>query len=155
MTDSKTSIKLSVYVCAIVSVLLAILVLFAPSLFDLYMSNFRGFAIDSEKIIMLKKVFIICFYPCSVFAAVILYSLFKILFNIKNGEVFIVKNSMHLRAITICLTVIGLITFAGGFFYMPMMFVSAAGLFTAMFSHVLKSLYKSAVELREENDLTI
>ena len=38
---------------------------------------------------------------------------------------------------------------------MPFMFVAAAGGFTGMLLRVLKNVMQSAVELREENDLTI
>ncbi len=104
---------------------------------------------------MLKKVFGFCFYPSGVFALVILFSLLKLLSNIKDEKVFIPQNVKCLRTVSWCCFAVASITFVGGFFYMPFMFVAAAGGFTGMLLRVLKNVMQSAVELREESDLTI
>lgn len=155
MVNSKNSVRISIGVCITVSVVLLLLVFWGPYIFELYMTAYRGFSATGEALKMLKKVFGYCFYPSAVFAAVILYSLLKLLFNIKNGKIFIGANAIYLRTVSWCCFAIGVITFAGGFFYMPFMFVAAAGGFTGMLLRVLKNVMQSAVELREENDLTI
>ncbi len=155
MNKIKTSIKISIGVCFLLSAVLAILIFFGPKIFELYMVLYRGFSATGEALIMLKKVFGYCFYPCAFFAVIILYSLIKLLFNIKNSTVFVEKNVKYLKTVSYCLLFIGIITFGGGFFYMPFMFVSAAGLFTGLLLRVLKNVLQSAVKLREENDLTI
>ena len=104
---------------------------------------------------MLKTVFAATFYPCAAVSSVILYSLLKLLFNIKKGEVFIKKNVTALNTVSWCCLVIMVITLAGGMFYMPFIFVSLAGGFVGLMLRVLMSVMHSAVELREENDLTI
>ncbi len=155
MVNSKTSVKISIGVCAALSVILFIFVIFGVYIFELYMTAYRGFSATGEAIVMLKKTFCFCFYPCAVFAAAILYSLLKLLFNIKNEKIFITQNVKYLRTVSWCCFAIAIITFIGGFFYMPFMFVFAAGGFTGMLLRVLKNVMQSAVELREENDLTI
>ena len=155
MKRNRFSINLSLTVLSIVSLALAVLLIFGPKLFEMYMVSYRGFSADGEAFSMLKKVFGICFYSSSVFAAIILYSLFKLLFNIKKGEVFIMRNALYLRLVSWCCFIIAAITFVGGFFYMPLSFVAAAGIFTGVLLRVLKNVMYSAVEIKQDNDLTI
>ncbi len=155
MVKNKTSVKFSMGVCIALAVILLFLVIFGGYIFELYMTAYRGFSATGEALMMLKKTFGFCFYPSAVFAAVILYSLLKLLFNIKNEKIFITQNTNYLRTVSWCCLIIALITFIGGFFYMPFMFVAAAGSFTGILLRVLKNVMQSAVELREENDLTI
>lgn len=155
MVKAKTSIKISIGVCVTISLILLTLIFLGPKIFQIYMVAYRGFSPEGEALAMLKKIFAYCFYPCALLSSVILYSLLKLLFNIKNQQVFIFKNTSYLKTISYCLFIIGIITFAGGFFYMPFMFVACAGLFTGMLLRVLKNVFQSAIALREENDLTI
>ncbi len=155
MVTNKKSIGLSLAVCFIVSALLLLLVFTGPWLFELYMTSYRGFAPNGHTILYLKNVFGACFYPCAVFSAVILYSLIKLLFNIKSDEVFTLQNVKYLKTISWCCVAIALITFVGGYFYMPFMFVAMAGGFVGVLLRVLKNVMQTALELREENDLTI
>ncbi len=155
MKQNKFSINLSIAVLSAVAVALAALLVFGPWIFELYMINYRGFTPYGEALTRLSKVFGICFYSSSVFAAVILYSLLKLLFNIKKGEVFIGRNATYLRIVSWCCFVISLITFVGGIYYMPLLFVAAAGVFTGVLLRVLKNVMYSAIELKKDNDLTI
>lgn len=155
MVNNKTSVKISIGVCIALSVILLIFVIFGNPVFELYMTAYRGFSATGEALAMIKKTFGFCFYPSAVFAAVILYSLLKLLFNIKNEKIFITQNVKYLRTVSWCCFAIAIITLIGGFFYMPFIFVTAAGGFTGMLLRVLKNVMQSAVELREENDLTI
>ncbi len=155
MITNKKSIGLSLAVCFIISVLLLMLIFIGPWLFELYMTSYRGFAPDGQSLEYLKRVFGLCFYPCSVFSAVILYSLIKLLFNIRADEVFTSQNVKSLKIISWCCIAIAVITFAGGYFYMPFMFVAMAGAFVGVMLRVLKNVMQTALELREENDLTI
>lgn len=155
MQKSKNSIYLSIVVLAAVSVLLAVLLILGPAIFELYMVSYRGFAPKGEALQLLKNVFGICFYSSAVFAVIILYALFRLLFNIKKGDVFIVGNVKCLKAVSWCCFAIATITVSGGIFYMPLIFVAMAGVFTGILLRVLKNVMQSAVELREDNELTI
>ena len=88
MVKNKTSVKISIGVCIALAVILLALAAFGPAIFELYMTAYRGFSATGKALIMLKKVFGLCFYPSAVFAAVILHSLLKLLFNIKNEKIF-------------------------------------------------------------------
>lgn len=155
MWNSKKSVKLSIVVCFILSAILVLLMVFGPMVFKLYMTAYRGFLPDGDAMRHLSVTFALCFYPSSVFAGIILYSLLKLLFNIKGGQVFINQNATLLRVVSWCCFAISAITFVGAFFYMPFGFVALAGGFVGMMLRVLKNVMQSAVELREENDLTI
>ncbi len=155
MWNSKKSVKLSIIVCFILSAILVLLLIFGPMLFELYMTKYRGFLPDGESMRRLSLTFAWCFYPSSVFSGIILYSLLKLLFNIKGGQVFTTQNATYLRVVSWCCFVISAITFVGAIFYMPFGFVALAGGFVGMMLRVLKNVMQSAVELREENDLTI
>lgn len=155
MWNSKKSVKLSIIVCFVLAAVLVLLAIFGPMVFKLYMTAYRGFQPDGEAMQRLSKTFAFCFYPSSVFSAVILYSLLKLLFNIKGGQVFTNQNATLLRVVSWCCFAISLITFVGAFFYMPFGFVALAGGFVGMMLRVLKNVMQSAALMREENDLTI
>jgi len=155
MKQNKFSINLSLAALSIVSLALAVLLFFGPKLFEMYMIGYRGFNPNGEALLRLGKVFGICFYASSGFAAAILYSLFKLLLNIKREEVFIQKNATYLRVVSWCCFVIAVITFVGGVIYMPLIFVSAAGFFTGVLLRVLKNVMYSAIKLKQDNELTI
>ena len=155
MWNSKKSVTLSIVVCFALSAILALLLVLGPTVFKLYMVAYRGFLPDGDAMRHLSLTFAWCFYPSAVFSGIILYSLLKLLFNIKSEQVFINQNVTLLRVVSWCCFAISAITFVGAFFYMPFGFVALAGGFVGMMLRVLKNVMKSAVELREENDFTI
>lgn len=155
MWNFKKSVNLSIAVCIVLTIVLGIMVFTGSKIFELYMVLYRGFQMNGEAIKILKAVFIWDFYPSAIFAAAILYSLFKLLFNIKSGEVFISSNVKYLKLVSWFCFVIAIINFIGGFFYLPFIFVAAAGGFVGVMLRVLKNVMQSAVELKEENELTI
>lgn len=155
MITTKKSVSVSIFVCITVAVILGILVFLGPKVFEFYMTAYRGFVPDGEALKMLKKTFAFCFYPSAFFSSIILYSLLSLLFNIKKGDTFTRINVLLLKTVSWCCFIIAVITLIGGFFYMPFMFVAAAGGFLGMFLRVLKNVMQSAVEIAEENELTI
>ena len=155
MWNTKRSVYLSIVVCIALSIILFGLIFFGLPLFELFMTHFRGVAPESGVLEILKKAFAGCFYPSALFAGMMLYALLKLLFNIKNDDVFIRKNVTYLKMISWGCFIIGTITLAGCIFYMPFLFVSAAGGFTGILLRVLSNVMQRAVELKEENDLTI
>ena len=155
MISCKKSVSISIIVCIAVAVLLGILIFLGPWIFELYMTSYRGFLPEGEELKTINKTFAFCFYPSAVFAGVILYSLLKLLFNIKKGDTFIRANVTYLRIVSWCCFIIAIITLIGGFFYMPFMYIAAAGGFLGMLLRVLKNVMQSAVEIAEENQLTI
>lgn len=155
MWNYKKSVKLSLYVCYLLSILLLVLLIAGPIILDTYLSNYRGFTPNGEAIKDIKLVFGCVFYPSSIFAGIILYSLIKLLNNINKNEILTRVNSAILRLVSWCCFIIALITLVGGLFYMPFIFISLAGGFVGIMLRVLKNVMQTAAEIREENDLTI
>lgn len=155
MWSSKKSVDFSIVVCGLVSLALLGLLFFGPKLFWLYMTGYRGIAPTSAVLQMLKGVFTCTFYPSAVFAAWILVSLIRLLVNIRNENVFVHENVKLLKVVSWCCVIIGIITLVGGRFYMPFLFVACAGFFVGLLLRVLKNVMQKAVELKEENDLTV
>lgn len=155
MLNSRASTKLSIFVCYFLGVILVTLAVFGPWIFELYLTSYRGFVPDGAALEHIMLTTFVCFYPCAVLSAIILFALLKMLNNIKKGMTFIKQNIICLSVVSWCCFIIATITFVGGFFYMPIAAVAAAGVFVGILLRVLKNVMQSAVELREESDLTI
>ncbi len=155
MKCSQKSVKLSLWVCAALSVALAVLLVFGPYLFSSFMQYFRGIQPSSEIFKILQTVFAACFYPSALFAILILYFLFQLLLNIQKQDIFIPQNVRCLRIISWSCFGIMLITAVGGVYYLPFLFVAAAAGFVGILLRVLKNVFHTAVELSQENALTV
>ncbi|MBQ6848000.1 MAG: DUF2975 domain-containing protein [Clostridia bacterium] len=155
MNKTKISLNISIGVCFAVSAVLFFLIFAGPQIFNLYFVDFRGFDAKGEFIKTIGKVFALCFYPSAIISAIILYSLLKLLFNIKNGKVFTEQNVKLLKTVSYGALVISVITFVSGIYFMPFLFISAAGIFTGILLRVLKNVMQSAILLKDENDLTV
>ena len=75
--------------------------------------------------------------------------------RIKNEDPFCRANVKSLRIISLCFFIVALITFVGCFFYRPFIFIAAAAGFLGLILRVVKNVIQTAVELREESDLTV
>ena len=60
-----------------------------------------------------------------------------------------------LRAVSLLCLGVGILTFAGGFFYQPLFFVTLAALFLTLVVRVVKNVMHKAVEMKDELDLTV
>lgn len=152
MWNSKKSVNLSLVVCFVTIISIVILSLFINS----FAINYFDYANDSDHAQYLKYIsFIGSFYPCAVLGIVAVISLIKMLFRIKNENPFCKENVKSLKVISWCCFIVALITFIGGFFYLPLIVVTVAAGFFGLILRVVKNVIHSAIELREENDLTI
>jgi len=79
----------------------------------------------------------------------------KLLFNIKKDKIFISENVKYLRVISWCCFAVALITFVAGIFYIPFLLVAAAAAFVGLMLRIVKNVMQNAVEINEENELTI
>lgn len=155
MWNSKRSASVSVAVCfAFVAILTAGLFL-GPWAVKMWLCLYRGFAEDSAVLSRMVKLFVVCFYPCAVFAYVTLYSLIRLLLNIQKEETFIRKNVRYLRRISWCCFAVAVITLVCGMQYIPYLFIAVAAAFVGLMLRVVKNVMENAVELKTENELTI
>lgn len=99
--------------------------------------------------------FLATIYAGGVFAALLLYSLYRLLHNIGRDEVFVGTNVAHLRRISWCCFVGAGICVVSTLYYLPWLVVAVAAAFVGLVVRVVKNMVAQAVALKEENDFTI
>ena len=154
MWNRKRSVSLSIAICFIIAAVITLLIFTGPQFVQLWFSKYRGWA-EISVIKHIITVFCACFYPSAILGYFTLYSLLKLLFNIKKDEIFTLKNVKYLRIISWCCFAVAIITLVGGVFYIPFLFITVASGFIGLMLRIIKNVMQSAVSLREENDLTI
>ena len=95
------------------------------------------------------------FYTCAIIALLALWNVDSLLRSILKEEVFTEKNVSYIRAIRWACAAISLLCLPATFFYLPLIFMVVIMAFLALVITVLVRVMSAAVEIREENDLTI
>jgi hypothetical protein len=98
---------------------------------------------------------LLAFYPCAIAAALALFRMDRLLSAILQEQIFTLKNVSHIRTIRWCSAAISLICLPASVFYLPLVFMVVIMAFLALVITVLVRVMTAAVEIREENDLTI
>ena len=145
---AEKSVSLSIGVTAFVSVLLLILLVVAVPLFHRYcesMGRRDNF----------YQVFSVFFYICCPPAIGALYSLMKLLLNIRAGNIFVMANVNLLRYLSWCCFIVVPIAVVGGFYIFSSFFAAAAAAFMGLILRVLKNVMAAATEIKAENDFTV
>jgi len=155
MWNRKRSVSLSLAACFIFLLILTAGLFFGPMAIESWFAHFRGWEEDGTAMNRIIKLTMACYYPCAVFAYVTLYSLLRLLWNIKKDEIFIIPNVKYLRCISWCCFGVALITFVGGTQYLPFLFMTVAAAFVGLMLRVVKNVMESAVAIKAENELTI
>lgn len=155
MWNKKKSVTLSIMVCFIFVAVLTACLFLGPLAVKLWFTIYRGWNVDGDALSKMTTLFCACFYPCSLFAYITLYSLLKLLFNIKADKIFIPANVNFLRIISWCCFIVSFITLIGGVFYIPFCCVAIAAAFVGLMLRVVKNVMQNAVEIKSENELTI
>ena len=94
-------------------------------------------------------------YLCSVPAWLTLWSLWRLLGNLRRGAVFTEENVRLLRRVSWCCAIAALLTALNGFYYLPYFFVAVAEGFMALIVRIVKNAFQEAAAMRSELDLTI
>ena len=97
----------------------------------------------------------ICLYICGAFSLLISYLLLRLLFNIRKNVVFDRANVKYARYISWCCFAVCAAFFALGFFVTFSFVISFAAAFIGLIVRVAKNLLNEAVDIKEENDLTV
>ena len=98
---------------------------------------------------------LIAFYICAVITLLALWNMDGLLRSILREQIFTEKNVRHISTVRWCCAAISLICIPAAVFYMPLIFMVVIMAFLALIVTVLVRVMRAAVELREENDLTI
>ena len=155
MWNRKHSVNLSLAVCFVIAVILMAGLFAGPWTVKMWFHIYRGWSENGEAMTRMIKLFMVCFYPCACLGFVTLYSLIRLLLNIKQDAIFITPNVRYLRRISWCCIVVSLITLAAGVIYLPYLFICVAAGFVGLMLRVVKNVMESAVQIKEENELTI
>ena len=97
----------------------------------------------------------IAFYICAVITAMALWKLEQLLRNILAGQVFVRKNVRHIRTVQWCCGLVSLVCLPAACCYLPLVFMVIIMAFLCLVVSVVAQIMAAAVEIREENDLTI
>lgn len=97
----------------------------------------------------------VAFYICAVITLLALWNVDKLLRCILKEQVFTENNVNAIRTIRWCCAGISLVCLPAAFFYLPLVFMVLIMAFLALVITVLVRVMSAAVEIREENDLTI
>ncbi len=155
MWNRDRSVMLSIVVCIVFTAILTAGLFCGPSLVRWWFTAYRGWNADGAAMRDMITLFTACFYPCAAFAYATLYSLIKLLLNIKKQRIFINQNVKYLRCISWCCFAVACITLVGGVFYIPFSVVAVAAAFVGLMLRVVKNVMQNAVEIQAENELTI
>ena len=103
----------------------------------------------------LGALLMVSIYSGSVFAWLCLYRLWRLLANIRRGEVFVSANVAHMRVISWCCAAATAICLLSAAYYLPFAFVAVAAGFMALIVRIVKNAFQQAIAMKGELDLTI
>lgn len=95
------------------------------------------------------------FYVCALITLLALWNVDCLLRCILSEQIFTEKNVRHIGIVRWCCAAISLVCIPAAFFYPPLLFMVVIMAFLALIVTVLVRVMRAAVEIREENDLTI
>ena len=156
MRKSKTSAYISLAVCILSSALLLVWLFTFPAFIRWFYFGYHALRqVQSPVLPRAVSVLIPAFYCCAPFAAAALFLLIRLLRNVLRESVFVRANVLYLRIVSWCCYAVLAITLGFGTRYIPLLIVASAMGVVGTLLRVVKNVLQAAVELREENDLTI
>ena len=146
--DSTVSARVTLWVNRLLALAVAVLVFCMPGLMRWY-ASVRPLGPKVTDAI------IVAYYLC---APVVLYALWtieKLMGNILADRVFVEDNVRFIRRLRWCCLGVSAVCLPAALRYPPLIFLAVIMAFLSLIVSVVKSVFAAAVELREENDLTI
>ena len=95
------------------------------------------------------------FYCCAPAVFFALWELDRLLRAILGRQVFVWRNVRSISRVRWCCLAVSLICLPAACFYTPIIFMSIIMFFLTLILSVLANVMAAAVEIREENDLTV
>ena len=141
--------KATLIVNRLLFLVMAALLFILPPMLDWY-AQIRPLTRESAKLAIL-----IGFYGCALAVFPALWNLDVLLRNILKREIFIRRNVSAIRRVRWCCMAVSAICLPASFFYQPLIFMVIIMFFLALILSVLGEVMAAAVEIREENDLTV
>lgn len=162
MSRTKISAKVSLAICIASAVLLLIWLFSFPEFFSWLYNIYNGFTegVSREQAVVdraenIVKTVVYAFYVCAPFAAAAIYFLIRLLLNIIHEVIFTKRNVKYLKIISYICYCVMLITLVFGVLYIPILIIAFATGLLGTLLRVVKNLMETAVEIKNENDMTI
>lgn len=146
--NTNLSAKLSLFATRAITLVLAVLIFLMPRLLGWY-QDLRPLGPHSAAAILIG------FYCCVPAVVLALWNLDQLLHSILRGQVFVRSNVRRIRFVRWCCLAVCLICLPAAYFYPPLIFMAVIMAFLTLVISVLANILAAAVEIREENDLTI
>lgn len=148
MNQPSRSVRFTIFLNRAMLALVVLLVFTFPTLLRWY--NTVRILIQGENFALTAA-----FYACVPVVLYALWNLDRLLVNISAGQVFVMDNVRLIRRVCVCCAIVGLICLPAAFFYAPLIFMVAIMSFLCPVVNVVCQVIRAAIEIREENDLTI
>ncbi len=94
-------------------------------------------------------------YACSALAWVLLFALWRLLWNMQKGVVFDARNVRYLRMTSWCCFGACLVCFASSLYWPPIMLVAIAAGFVGLIVRIVKNVFEQAITMKDELDFTV
>lgn len=123
-----------------------------------FFNNYKLFARFKYLVNSLDKyllLFIISTYLILLVGFYIMSNLSKLINNINEEEIFTLENINLLRYISWACFLIAFISLLSTFYYYVWFIIFVVGIFMGMLLRVIKNVFSKALEIKEENDLTV
>ena len=144
----KLSAKFTLWINRLLAAAVGVLLFAMPGLLEWY-QGMRPLGLHGAAAISFG------FYLCVPPVLYALWCIDRLLHNILLEQVFVEENVRRLRRIRWCCAGVSLICVPAACFYQPLIFMVVIMAFLALMVSVVKNVMAAAVELREENDLTV
>lgn len=96
------------------------------------------------------------FYLCSVAGWAALWNLWKLLKNIRKGQVFVPENVAAMRLVSWCCFGVGIVCAVGAMAVYPLLLVVAiAAGFMGLIVRIVKNAFEQALAMKDELDFTV
>ena len=145
---TETSARISLWCSRLICAVICLLLFLMPKLVAWY-GTIRPLEVFSLRAICLG------FYLCAGPVLFALWSIDRLLRNILHKQIFETRNVRLLRQICLCCALVSLVCLPVSFFYPPLVFLTVIMLFLSLMVSVMTNVMTAAVEIREENDLTV
>ena len=144
-----TATKATLFVNRSLAVLMVSLLFILPSFLDWYVT-LRPAMRETARLALLIGFY--CSAPAVFFA---LWELDRLLRAILRRQVFIWRNVRSISRVRWCCLAVSLVCLPAAVWYPPIIFMSIIMFFLTLILSVLSNVMAAAVEIREENDLTV
>ena len=145
---SQLSANITLWCSRVLAAVICLLVVFFPGLLRWY-QTLRSLGPYGAAAILIG------FYCCVPAVLYALSCMERLVRNILKEDVFVTQNVRFLRRIRWCCAAVSGICLPAAFFYPPLIFMTVIMAFLALAVSVVKNVMAAAVEIREENDLTV